>query len=232
VELFLNESLNYYNVKIAFIFAHPDDESLSAGGTIAKYASKGHQVSTVCLSSNDPRKREYNEAVKVLNVQNSVIYDYPEVYKYDYKIKQDLIHFILNFKPEIIVTHLENDYHIDHRYAFKIVVESIEWAAHETQHEDPHLVSRLFVSETTILLQNPHILVDITDYYQKKEDAIRCYKSQLYKGGDDFYIKFHKYRTLMRGTQASTEYAEAFKEIPLKKNSPFYESKHSELFYD
>jgi hypothetical protein len=33
----------------------------------------------------------------------------------------------------------------------------------------------------------------------------------------------------MRGTQASVKHAEAFLQIPLKKNSPFYESKHSDL---
>ncbi len=33
----------------------------------------------------------------------------------------------------------------------------------------------------------------------------------------------------MRGTQASVKYAEAFMQIPLKKNSPFYRIKHSEL---
>jgi LmbE family N-acetylglucosaminyl deacetylase len=216
-------------VKLAFIFAHPDDEALSTGGTIAKYAAEGHQVVTVCLSSDDIRKPEYLKSVETLGVKDNLIFDYPDVHNYEEEITQKLIEFILDFRPDTIITHLEDDYHIDHRSTYKIVIEAIEWAAHETQYENPHLVSKLYTSETTILLPNPHVFVDITDFYQKKEDAIRCYKSQLYKGGDDFYVKFHYFRTLMRGTQALVKHAEAFMQIPLKKNSPFYKEKHSEL---
>lgn len=216
-------------MKVAFVFAHPDDESLSSGGTIAKYARTGNTVYSVCFSSSPERKREYTEAVKILGCKESLIYNYENVVNFEKEITIDFISFLLEFQPEIIVTHLEDDYHIDHRICYKIVREGIEWAAHETQYENPHLVSKLYVTETTILIPNPHILIDITDYYDIKESAMKCYKSQLYKGGENFYIRFHKYRTLMRGTQASTKYAEAFSQIPLKKNSPFYKTKHSGL---
>ncbi len=216
-------------MKLAFIFAHPDDESLSTGGTIAKYASTKHIVSTLCLSSTEDRKMEYLAATKTLGVQESKILDYHSVADFETKIKKDIIDFILEFRPEIIVTHLLEDYHIDHRATYHVVKEAIEWAAHETQYDNSHLVSKLYVTETTILIPNPHILVDISAYYSVKENAIKCYSSQLNKGGGGFYIKFHKYRTLMRGTQASTDYAEAYLEVPLKKNSPFFRIKHSEL---
>lgn len=216
-------------MKLAFIFAHPDDEALSSGGTIARYASTGHTVSTLCLSSSEVRKTEYLTATKTLGVQEPKILDYDNVADFETKIKKDVINFILEFRPEIIVTHLLEDYHIDHRTTYHVVKEAIEWAAHETQYDNSHLVSKLYVTETTILIPNPHILVDISAYYAAKENAIKCYLTQLSKGGEGFYIKFHKYRTLMRGTQASTDYAEAFQEIPLKKNSPFFKNKHSEL---
>ncbi len=175
-------------MKLAFIFAHPDDESLSTGGTIAKYAAEGNQVITVCLSSDSVRKSEYLEAVKALGIEEYLIFDHPDVHSNEQIITQKLIEFLLEFRPDIVITHLEEDYHIDHRVTFRIVGEAIEWAAHETQHENPHLVSKLYTSETTILLPNPHIFVDISEFYQKKEEAIRCYKSQLFKGGDEFTL--------------------------------------------
>ncbi|MHA1219058.1 MAG: PIG-L deacetylase family protein [Candidatus Heimdallarchaeaceae archaeon] len=216
-------------MKLAFVFAHPDDEALSSGGTIAKYTTLGHEVSTLCLSSDSVRKEEYFNATKILGVQKPIIFDYPNVESKRQEITKDFIDYLLNFRPEIVVTHLENDYHIDHRATYSIVLEGIEWAAHETQHKNPHLVNKLYVVETTILIPNPHILVDISDYYDQKEEAIKCYKSQLSKGGDNFYINFHKNRTQMRGAQASTKHAEAFLKVSLKQNSPFYEKKHSEL---
>jgi len=216
-------------MRIAFIFAHPDDESLSAGGTIAKYVKKGYIVSTLCLTSTPERKSEYFQAIKILGVKKPVIYDFQEVKSDIRAIKEKLIGFLLDFRPEVIVTHTKEDYHLDHQSTFDVVLEAIEWAAHITQYPNAHLVSRLYTAETTFLIPNPHILVDISDTYTLKEKAIGYYKSQLSKGGEDFYIKFHKYRTLMRGTQASTEHAEAYKQISLKKNSPFYEKKCSEL---
>jgi len=216
-------------VKLAFIFAHPDDESFSTGGTIARYSSTGNDVSCLCLTTTDLRKNEFINATKILGVQNRAIFDFSDVVNHIKEIQEKVILFLLKNKPDIVVTHLRIDNHIDHRTTFKIVKESIEWAARETQHNDPHLISKLYSTETTILIPDPHILVDISDYYSIKEEAIKCYKSQLAKGGEDFYIRFHKNRTLMRGTQASVKHAEAFIQIPLKQNSPFYKLKHSEL---
>ncbi len=216
-------------MKLAFVFAHPDDETLSSGGTIAKYSTLGHEVSTLCLSSDSVRKGEYFNSTKILGVHKPIIFDYLNVENKKQEITKDFIDYLLDFRPEIVVTHLENDYHIDHRATYNIVLEGIEWAAHETQHKKPHLVNKLYVAETTILIPNPHILVDISNYYDQKEEAIKCYKSQLSKGGNNFYINFHKNRTQMRGAQASTKHAEAFLKVPLKQNSPFYEKKHSEL---
>ncbi|MHA1305275.1 MAG: PIG-L deacetylase family protein [Candidatus Heimdallarchaeaceae archaeon] len=216
-------------MNIAFIFAHPDDESLSTGGTIARYTHEGSNVSTLCLTSTKLRKEEYLQAMNILEVKNPRIFDFDGVVSNYQAIKEEIIQFILEFKPEIVVTHLEEDYHIDHRTTFEIVKEAIEWSAHVTQYENAHLVSKLYTTETTVLIPSPDVLVDISPFYEIKERAIRCYTSQLSKGGKDFYLEFHKYRTMMRGTQASVKYAEAFKAITLKKNSPFYKIRNSLL---
>lgn len=216
-------------MNIGFIFAHPDDESFSTGGTIARYAHLENNVYTLCLTSNEERKKEYMEATKILGAKKAVCLEFEKMEKNKEKIKEEIIQFILTYQPEIIVTHMEEDYHHEHRLTNKLVKEAIEWAAHETQYENSFLVSKLYTTETTVLLSNPHVLVDISEFIKIKEKAMEKYKSQIEKGGENFYIKFHRYRTLMRGTQAKVKHAEAFNEIPLKKNSPFYKQKNALL---
>ena len=216
-------------MNIAFIFAHPDDESFSTGGTIARYSASENNVYSLCLTSNEVRRKEYIEATKILNVKKAIILNYKEIENNEVEIKNQIIEFILIYRPEIIVTHMDDDYHVEHRLTSSMVKEAIEWAAHVTQYENAHLVEKLYVTETTILLQDPQILVDISEQIEKKEQAIREYKSQLKKGGENFYIKFHHYRTKMRGIQANTNHAEAYNQIPIKKCGTFYPITKKEL---
>lgn len=50
------------------VFAHPDDESLSAGGVLARHASEGARtaVVTATWSAESPRAAELAEALRIL----------------------------------------------------------------------------------------------------------------------------------------------------------------------
>jgi len=41
------------NLKLLCIFAHPDDESMGMGGTLAKYAAEGVETYYVCASRGE-----------------------------------------------------------------------------------------------------------------------------------------------------------------------------------
>src|SRR4029450_12853069 len=78
------------------IFAHPDDESLACGGTLARLADAGARVIVMCASQGeagslcDPslvpegesracgRVRELNDAAAVLGVSEVIILDHPD----------------------------------------------------------------------------------------------------------------------------------------------------------
>ena len=46
----LTKAMHYERKRILAIFAHPDDETFLAGGTLAKYAAAGCEVFSVCAT--------------------------------------------------------------------------------------------------------------------------------------------------------------------------------------
>lgn len=70
-------------MKVLFVFAHPDDESFSSGGTIAKLAKQGHTVKLITATKGEAgqtgglcrqeelgrvREKELRNAAKVLGI--------------------------------------------------------------------------------------------------------------------------------------------------------------------
>jgi N-acetyl-1-D-myo-inositol-2-amino-2-deoxy-alpha-D-glucopyranoside deacetylase len=74
------------------VFAHPDDESLSCGGTLAWCAEQGARVTLLCVTRGEDaapaggnrealreqRSRELTEAGSVLGIHDLVMLDYPD----------------------------------------------------------------------------------------------------------------------------------------------------------
>lgn len=109
--------------RILFVFAHPDDAEIMAGGTILKLVSEGKSVRIVKMTSGNKGSRsesyseeqlremrlnEDREALEVLGVKESESVNLDlgdgEVMNDQETIKK-IVEEIRRFKPEIIVTH-------------------------------------------------------------------------------------------------------------------------------
>ena len=64
-------------------------------------------------------------------------------------------------------------------------------------------------------------MVDISESIDKKRQAIAEYQSQLEKTSD-YYQSFNLQKARLRGLQGSCEYAEAFQEVLMPVQGPFY----------
>ena len=127
---------------ILVIAAHPDDEVLGCGGTIARHAKAGDDVHVVILgegitSRDDKRIREANkdglsklskaahQANDILGVKSLVLHDFPDN-RMDSLDRLDVIKvvegFIERFEPDKIYTHHCGDLNIDHRRIHEAVV--------------------------------------------------------------------------------------------------------------
>jgi LmbE family N-acetylglucosaminyl deacetylase len=113
------------SLKLLVIFAHPDDESMGMGGTLAKYSSEGVETYYICASRGEKgwfgseeqnpgperlgqiRAKELEAAVKELGMRGLYFLDYidGEVDQANHKEAIDkIVSYIRNIKPQVIVT--------------------------------------------------------------------------------------------------------------------------------
>ena len=214
------------------VAAHPDDETFGCGGTLAQHVLNGHPASIVVLTcSEKARKGELVKASKILGIKDSIVFEEDELAFQGETVHRLAEIFILK-KPEIVVTHLPWDYHREHRASYEIVKDAIEWAAHTTAYENAWRVSRLLLMEINTMIPTPHVLVDISEVFDRKLKAMDCYPSQLAKFPEGYYQSFNRAKAELRGAQGRCLHAEAFLEDPLARNSPFFRIRSTRSLFD
>lgn len=109
---------------LACIFAHPDDETFSSGGTLAHYSSIGTTCSLLCATDGDAgrnsglpvtsraelgrlRRAELNEAAAILGVGSVQSLGLPDggLPQVDAEsLLADIVHFLRVHQPEVVIT--------------------------------------------------------------------------------------------------------------------------------
>lgn len=124
---------------VLVVAAHPDDEALGCGGTIARLAAEGAEVHLLFLADGvgarggqgpDPealaaRRRMGDEAARIMGAQAPLYLDFP-----DNRLDSvDLLDVVAEVErvarpigPELVLTHFAGDLNIDHRIAAQAVL--------------------------------------------------------------------------------------------------------------
>lgn len=116
-------------MRVLVVAAHPDDETLGAGGTIARYAERGDEV-WVCIltegvsARHDHVNQQKECAVKacdVLGVKRIIFCDFPDQ-QLDALPLLEIIRpvqgYVEELRPDVVFTHYKEDVNQDHRVAF------------------------------------------------------------------------------------------------------------------
>lgn len=202
--------------------AHPDpfDMPYQAGGTLAKYASRGHRVIMVSAAEEDEWEEEITQIARHLGAEHrflgfeeGAIFDDPQhVHK--------AMDMIREYRPDIVITHQPTDYHPDHRALSRIVLAAclLSRVGEIQSNHAPHKVGNLFYSETTSGINSEgSIYVDITDTWQQKMEALRMHKKLSQDHGvahlDSIEHLLEREEIVMkfRGFQVERDYCEVFK---------------------
>lgn len=214
---------------------HPDDAELGAGGTIAKYVAAGRKVGIVDLTQGElgtrgtpeTRKREAAKAAEILGIhvrENLELRD--GFFANDEESQRIIIRAIRKYQPEIVITNALDDRHPDHGRASKLVNDALFLSGlRRIETVDEGQVQEAFRPRLQLqVIQDkyiqPDIILDITDFWQKKEQSILAYTTQFNGSLDDnepqTYISNPDFMESTRGRAAElgrniqVKYAEGF----------------------
>lgn len=205
-------------MRIAFIFAHPDDEAFGPSGTISKLA-KQHEVFVMSLCNGnrpganvqDQRGQAFQLSCDLLGA-TPLIWDNPDCSLDNQHVTEHICRVVQHYAPEIIYTHSINDVHLDHR----MVAEGCLVASRPKPSSS---VNALYYSEVVPSTMwgmgqfggfNPNVYSDISDVIEIKRKAIELYSTELYDYPDARSVDNVINVASVRGSQAGFNYAEAF----------------------
>lgn len=211
---------------VLVIAPHPDDEVLGCGGTIAKHSANDDDV-FVCVMTKGYKplfaeelehivKNECRKADSILGVKETIFLDFPAAMLEEvprYKLNDSIVSQVKKIKPDIVYIPHRGDMQIDH----KMIVDAA-MVALRPKYE--HIVSKIYayetLSETGWDIPNttndfiPNSYNDISDFLEKKLQAMKMFSTQLAKYPNARSIDAIRALAMYRGSMMSMMAAEAF----------------------
>lgn len=222
--------------KILIIAAHPDDETLGCGGTIAKYTKRGDKVYCLFLGRGKTSRypdqkteavekaktlleKEAQEAAKILGILEIFFKDFPDQ-QYDtagfLNVVKAIERIKERIKPNIVFTHHQGDLNLDHQITFKAALTACRPLKDET-------VKKIYSFEVPSSTEwgnpkgenyfRPNVFIDISNTFSKKIEALKAYKSELRDYPHPRSVKGLEIIAQYWGTVAGGELIEAFELI-------------------
>ncbi|MFS0212270.1 PIG-L deacetylase family protein [Corynebacterium striatum] len=207
------------------VVAHPDDETLGAGGTIAKWSQKYNvEVVPLILGDRISERHPHNvdgktmtrNACQILGCKEPLfggfgnggrlLAEYPPP-----ALTSAIISTMRSVNPGCILYHRHGDTHLDHdlvnqcvRYALmRVDDQKISWGL---EFEVPSSSER-----GMRLDQGQGFYVDISDELPLKQRALACYETELEQNGRSRSLQGIEKYAAFRGLTAGCEYSEFFR---------------------
>lgn len=185
--------------KILVIAAHPDDEIYGMGGTIARLNSEGKEIYLLIVTDGSTsqyreadniddiikeKKLETKAAAKIVGIKQVFYGNLPDMRldQTDHiKINSVIEETIDKVNPDTVFTHYWGDVNLDHRRVYESTMVS-------TRPTFNQCVKEVYCYNVPSSTEwepavhhnfSPNYFVDISEYTQKKQKAIKAYKTEL-----------------------------------------------------
>ncbi len=210
------------------IMAHPDDAEFLCGGTVAKWAAEGWNITYVVVTGGDKgthdetmhpeklaaiREEEQRQACRVLGVKECLFLGYPDGFTVDdHELRGTIVRLLRRHRPDVVITwdaYRGTFNHRDHRTIGSVVSDAIyplvrDRLFYPQDEEDglgAHQVNEVLLAGTT----NADYTVDVTDHWETKVDAIMCHTSQVGGRTKDDFVRLRKEQQEREGGESRVE---------------------------
>jgi LmbE family N-acetylglucosaminyl deacetylase len=204
-------------MNILTIGAHFDDIELGCGGTVVRHVNNGDTVyayvatlsgytnpDNVIIRSNEKAQAEGIAAIKILGA-NLICGQFKTMHlEFSDELNCQVIRIVEEKNINLVYTHWIGDIHHDHQ----ILAQA---SLHSCRHVPNMLMYRSNWYHSTLEFRGNYY-VDISDYWVKKEEAVRAHISELERTGYK-WIDFFKREAENAGQRIGVKYAEVFEVV-------------------
>ncbi|MCK4670583.1 MAG: PIG-L family deacetylase [Nanoarchaeota archaeon] len=210
---------------VMVLCAHPDDEVIGVGGTIAAYAKKKIPVITIVFSYGEAshpwqkRKATIEMRVKESKMASKLVGSKKTIFLglTDTKIKQQLKsrriqkrieELIQKYKPVKIFTHAQDDPHPDH----KAIANMVDKITDKIKYKGPVYAFEIWNPVNIMKREMPRLYVDITKTFSIKLKAVKLFRSQYYNAVIPM-LPFIIAKAISAGMVSGHKFAEVFYKV-------------------
>lgn len=177
-------------VDYLFFGAHPDDVEICAGGAVIEAVANRKKVGLVDLTRGEmgtrgtakKRLEESLAAARTLGALFRFQLDFGDGNLATGREQElEIIQVMRRHRPKVVFAPFPDDRHPDHTRAGRIVTEASFYAGLEKiETDDPPYRPDAVVYYIQNYVPHPTFVVDITDSFDQKMKALKCYKSQFH----------------------------------------------------
>lgn len=223
------------NDSVLVVTPHPDDSESSAGGTIARWCAEGKKVVLVVCTDGSKgtsdrsvipedlartREKETLNAAKFYGLAEVVFLRLPDQGLEDnHEFREKIVRQIRIHKPRVVLTVEPNRSYVrhrDHAIAGRVTLDAVfpyardhlSYPEHLKEGLEPHKVEEVWLFRA----EDPDTYVDVTNYFDIRQDALHSHVSQIGERGDERDLRARE-RLATVGEKIGVPLAEQFKRI-------------------
>jgi len=193
--------------RVLCVQPHYDDNDIGAGGTLARLARNGAELFYLTVTDDlmgivDPSlspeaatealRRDQAEAGPIIGVREHHWLGYPDAGEYNYyALRRDVLKYIRLLRPDFVFAPdpwLTYEAHRDHIQTGLAVAEAaLFYGLTRIPSSDPAVDAAYpghsLVGVAFYYTREPNVIVDVSDVWETKLAAVRCYRAQFTPAG-------------------------------------------------